>query len=189
MTSSPMASSASARSTGGARGSPPSYRLNLVLFFMTDSSIAGSPVDGLRAVGVLADLAGEVEALERELDRARTLAVVGGAEAVAHLVVELGLPEHRQPGEEVAGGHPLAGRHHGAGLDRVDEQREVEAAEVLADGLGGGGAEQVGEHLGLAALLAGLELDLAAEHLDRGLEVDHAGDRLGLALHRGPVQR
>src|SRR6187397_1900507 len=120
-----MASSASARSTGGASGSPPSYRLNRVLFFMVASS-----VDGLRAVGVLADLAGEVETLERELDRAGTLAVVGGAKAVADLVVELGLAQHRQAGEEVAGGDTLAGRHHRARLDGVDEQREVEAAEV-----------------------------------------------------------
>ena len=43
--------------------------------------------------------------------------------------------------------------------------------------LGGRLAQQVLEDLGLAALLAGLELDLAAEHVDRGLEVDHAGDR------------
>ena len=34
----------------------------------------------------------------------------------------------------------------------------------------------------LATLLAGLELDLAAEHVDRGLEVDDAGDGLVLAL-------
>ena len=72
---------------------------------------------------------------------------------------------------------------------RVDEQREVEAAEVLAHRLGGRGAQQVGEHLGLAALLAGLELDLAAEHVDRGLEVDDPGDRLVLALRGGAVQR
>ena len=48
-------------------------------------------------------------------------------------------------------------------------------AQVLAHGLGDGGAQQVGEDLGLAALLAGLELDLAAEHVDRGLEVDDRG--------------
>ena len=69
------------------------------------------------------------------------------------------------------------------------QQGEVDAAEVVADGLGGGGAEQVVEHLGLAALLAALELDLAAEHVDGGLEVDHAGDRLGLALDGRAVQR
>ena len=50
-------------------------------------------------------------------------------------------------------------------------------------------AQQVLEDLVLAALLAGLELDLAAEHVDRGLEVDQPGDRLVLALGGGPVQR
>jgi hypothetical protein len=47
-----------------------------------------------------------------------------------------------------------------------------------ADRFGGRGAQQVGKDLGLAALLAGLELDLAAEHVDRGLEVDDASDGL-----------
>ncbi len=55
-----------------------------------------------------------------------------------------------------------------------------------AHGLGGGGAQQVVEDLALAALLAGLELDLAAEHVDRGLQVDDPGDRLVLALRRSP---
>ena len=45
------------------------------------------------------------------------------------------------------------------------------------------------EDLGLAALLAGLELDLAAEHVDRGLQVHDAGDRDVFALGRGAVQR
>ena len=54
---------------------------------------------------------------------------------------------------------------------------------------GDGGAQQVGEDLGLATLLAGLELDLAAEHVDGGLEVDDAGHRLVLALGGRAVQR
>ena len=62
-------------------------------------------------------------------------------------------------------------------------------AEPGADGLGGGGAQQVLEDLELAALLAGLELDLAAEHLDGGLEVDDPRDRLRLALRGRAVQR
>ena len=106
------------------------------------------------------------------------LAVVAGAEPVAHLVVEVGLAQHRQAHQEVAGGNLLAGGHHLAGLDPVDQQREVEPTEVVAHRLGGGGAQQVGEDLALAALLAGLELDLAAEHVDGGLEVDDPGHRL-----------
>ena len=112
-----------------------------------------------------------------------------GVEPVADLVVELGLAQHRQPGQEVAGGDLLAGRHHLAGLDPVDQQREVEASEVVADRLGGGGAEQVGEDLALAALLAGLELDLAAEHLDGRLEVDDPRHGLVLALAGRAVER
>src|SRR3954454_7959262 len=115
----------------------------------TRTSTCSSAIDGLRAVGVLADLASEVEAFERELDRSGARTVRGRVEPVAHVVVELGLTQHRQPGEEVTGGDLLAGGDHRTGLDRVDQQAEVEASEVVADGLGGGGAEQVGEHLGL----------------------------------------
>src|ERR1044071_7733760 len=131
MTSSPMASSASARSTGGASGAPPSYRLKRL------ARVGGflRAIDRLGPVGVLAHAAREVEALERELDGAGALAVVGGTEAVADLVVELGLPQHRQSGEEVARRHLLAGGDHRAGLDRLHEQAEVEAAQVGADGL------------------------------------------------------
>ena len=66
------------------------------------------------------------------------------AEPVQHLVVEVGLAQHRQPGEEVARRDLLAGGDQCPLLDGVDEQREVDAAQVLADGLGGGGAQQVG---------------------------------------------
>src|SRR5689334_13551138 len=117
MTSSPMASSASAMSTGAASGSPPSYRRKRDARVRGRSAIDRLPIDSLGPVGVLADLAGEVEPLERELDRAGPLAVVGGVEPVADLVVQLGLAQHRQAGEEVAGGDVLAGGDHGAGLD------------------------------------------------------------------------
>ena len=49
-------------------------------------------------------------------------------------------------------------------------------SEVGARRLGGRGAQQVLEHLVGAVLLARLELDLAAEHVHRRLEVDRAGD-------------
>src|SRR5690348_13904700 len=47
-----------------------------------------SSIDGLPASGLLADLPGEVEPLEGQLDGAGAFAVVAGVEAVAHLVVE-----------------------------------------------------------------------------------------------------
>src|SRR5262245_15295870 len=50
-----------------------------------------SAIDGLPAAGLLADLARQVEPLERELDGAGALAVVGGADPVADLVGQLGL--------------------------------------------------------------------------------------------------
>src|SRR5690349_12900187 len=115
MTSSPMASSASARSTGGASGSPPSYFLKRVL------SLA---IDSLGSVGVLADLAREVKALERELDGAGPLTVVLGVEPVAHVVVQLGLTQYGKAREEIDRGDAVAGGDHPAVLDRVDEQRE-----------------------------------------------------------------
>ena len=54
-----------------------------------------SAIDRLAAVGLLADLAGQVQALERQLDGAGALAVVGRAEPVADLVVQLGLASDR----------------------------------------------------------------------------------------------
>src|SRR6478609_5835724 len=156
---------------------------------VTEKSAGLLAIHGLPAPGLLADLASEVETLERELDGARPLAVVAGREAFAHVVVELRLAEDGQPGQEVARRDLLAGRHHLTGLDPVDQEREVETAEVVADGLGGGGTEQVGEDLALATLLAGLELDLAAEHLDGRLEVDDPGHGLVLALTGRPVER
>src|SRR3954453_543560 len=132
-------------------------------------------INGLPAPGLLADLAGQVETLERELDRAGPLAVVGGVDPVADVVVQLGLPEHRQPGEEVAGGDLLTGGDQHPALERVDQQREVEAAEDVPDRLRGRRPQEMGEDLVLAALLAGLELDLAAEHVARRLEADPAG--------------
>ena len=60
---------------------------------------------------------------------------------------------------------------------------------MRADGLGGRGAQQVIEDLVLAALLARLELDLAAQHVDGGLQVDRTSHRVVLALPGGAVDR
>ena len=72
----------------------------------------------------------------------------------------------------------------------ADDQRpHVDAAEKPLRGVGGGPAQQVFEHGLLASLLAGLELQLAPQHVDHGGEVDHAGDRLALTEDRRAVPR
>src|SRR3954453_5042249 len=70
-----------------------------------------SPIDGLPTAGLLADLAREVEPFEGKLDGPRPPPVVARVEPLAHVVVQLGLAEHRQPGQEVARRDLLAGRH------------------------------------------------------------------------------
>src|SRR6188508_3090363 len=99
MTSSPIASSASARSTGGASGSGPSvygvYRVRRA------NRRLGLAIDRLAASGLLADPTGQVQPLQRELDRRGPLTVVRGTEPGADLVVELGLPQRRQTGQDI----------------------------------------------------------------------------------------
>ena len=78
--------------------------------------------------------------------------------------------DHRQVGQRgqhVLGRHPLARGHRRAVLDRGHQRADVDAAEQPLRGVGGGAAQQVFEHRLLAALLAGLELQLAAQHVDR----------------------
>src|SRR4029079_509542 len=99
------------------------------------SSVVVLAIDGLPAAGLLADLPREVQTLEGELDGAGPLAVVPGIEPVTHLVVEVGLAEDRKAHQEVTGRDLPAGGDHLAGLDPVDEQGEVDAAEVPTDRL------------------------------------------------------
>src|ERR1700712_4907700 len=148
-----------------------------------------SAIDGLAAPGLLADLLGQEQPLEGELDGPRTLAVVGGLAPVADVVVQLGLTEHREPAEELDRGDLLAGGDGAALLDRADQEPEVEARESRAHGLGGRPTGGGIEDPRLAALLAGLELDLAPEDIDRCLQVDHPGDGGLLAPDRRAVQR
>src|SRR3954470_7269090 len=94
---------------------------------------ASSAIDDFPAPGLLADLAGQVQPLESELDGPGPLAVVAGVEPVADLVVAVGLAEDRQAHHEGAGRDLLTRGHHLAGPDPVDEQREVDAAKVTPD--------------------------------------------------------
>src|SRR3954449_1494739 len=101
MTSSPIASSASDRSTGGASGSGPStygvYRDRRV------SRRLALAIDRLAAPRLLADPTSQVQALQGELDRGRPLAVVRRAEPDADLVVQLRLTQRRQTLQHVPG--------------------------------------------------------------------------------------
>ena len=65
-------------------------------------------------------------------------------------------------------------------LDRGHHRPDVDAAEQPLRGVRGGPPQQVLEHRLLAALLAGLELQLAAQHVDHGAQVDHPGHRIPL---------
>ncbi len=130
----------------------------------------------------------EVEALERELDRAGALAVVGRVRAASQM--------SSYSSDSPSAGSP-ARKSRAVTCSPVvtmtppsiasTSTPKSRPAEVRAHGLGGRGAQQVVEDLVLAALLARLELDLAAEHVDRGLEVDGACDRIVLALPAGAV--
>src|SRR6201997_3755323 len=100
MTSWPICSSASRRSTGGASGSgPPVYAE-----YRDEWPLA---IDGLALPGHLVDSLGQVQSLQRELQCRRALALGFRAQLVRDLV------DHRQPrhrGQHVLGRHPLAGR-------------------------------------------------------------------------------
>ncbi len=73
-------------------------------------------------------------------------------------------------------------------MQGVHESGRVDAAQVRAPRLGDRRAQQMLEDRALAALLAGLELDLAAQHVDRGLEVDRSRHADLLVLARRAVQ-
>ena len=73
--------------------------------------------------------------------------------------------------------------------DQVGEAGQVEAGQPGPERLGGRGAQQVGEDLDLPALLAALELDLAAQRAGHRHGVADPGHRLGLAEQPGPAQR
>src|SRR4051794_35421924 len=113
-----MASSASARSTGGASGSGPS---TYGVYLDRANRRLRLAIDRLAVARLLADPARQVQALQRQLDRRGPLTVVRRAEARADLVVQLGLAERGKPGQHVAGRDLLAGGHHGPAVDRVDQ--------------------------------------------------------------------
>src|SRR5487761_2405033 len=174
MTSSETDLSASARSTGGASGSgPPAYRpyRDLLRRLASRGPLA---IQRLPVAGVLGDPARQVEALQRQLARARPLAGGGGAEALRQGVVRP--VQVRQRVDELSRRDLLAGRHGDGPVERLDERAEVDAPVQLAYGLGGRHPQEVVEDVALAALLSGLELDLAAEDVDGALEVDDACD-------------
>ena len=70
---------------------------------------------------------------------------------------------------------------------QVAEWTADRAAQMGAEGVIGGPAQQVLQHLGLPAFLADLELDLAAQRGHGGGQVADPGDRLLLAGQRAPA--
>ena len=90
-------------------------------------------------------------------------------------------------GQHFSRRHPLAGGDRRTVLDRDHQRSDVDAAEQPLCGVGGGAAQQVFEHRLLAALFAGLELQLAAQHVDHRGQVHHPGHRILLAQHGGAV--
>ena len=76
-----------------------------------------------------------------------------------------------------------------AALDRDHQRPDVDTAEQPLRGVGRRAPQQMLEHRLLAALLTGLELQLAAQHVDHRAEVDHARHRVLLAEDRRAVPR
>src|SRR5689334_3590534 len=68
----------SVQTCGTSQPAPVSARSDPAVSVTENDSAWGLAIDGLPTAGLLADLAGEVEPLERELDRAGALAVVAG---------------------------------------------------------------------------------------------------------------
>ena len=142
------------------------------------------------ADAVLGQPAGQVQPLEHELDRGGHLAgrdvVLADAEPVEH---------RRQAGHGAELGEQLVGRHERAGLDDValgevlGEAVQVDAGQPVAVGRGDRQPVEVAEHLVLAALLAHLELDLAAQRDENAGQVADPGHRVLLADERAAAQR
>src|SRR5262249_30971296 len=106
MTSCPICSRASRRSTGGASGSgPPVYAE-----YRDECPLA---INGLALPGHLVDSLGQVQGLQRELQCRGTLAFGFGLELFRDFVYH-GQPRYR--GQHVLGRHPLACRHRRPGL-------------------------------------------------------------------------
>ena len=170
---------------------PPAHRLPPLRSH--GAEYAGLPVaDGVVVAFVLRQPPGEEQQLQRELGRAGHRPGLLGARRVEPLGH---LGEHGVDGAARGqGGHHLGGGHPLPRPDRrlrhgLRERGEVEAAQPCPRGGGGSGAQEVFEVLGLPALFAGGELQLAAQHVGHRLEVDGTGHGAGLAGERGPAQR
>src|ERR1700729_887445 len=147
---------------------------------------AGSgPVHRSAVDGVLGQPAHQVQALERELERGRGLPE---RLAALHLqpIHDLGQARHlADPAQQVGGGHQIA-RLDGATLGKSGQQAaEVGVAEQRPESVTGGPAQQVIKYLLLAALLADLELNFAAQGADDRWQITHPGDRILLAGQGG----
>src|SRR5690606_9229719 len=97
-----------------------------------------------------------------------------------------------EPVDDLARRHLGAGDHAVAGRDRLRQRHQVDAGEPGAGGVGDGPAQQVGEQLVDVLVVGGgdpgLELELAAQDVGDGLQVDGTGHRLVVADERGAAQ-
>jgi hypothetical protein len=89
----------------------------------------------------------------------------------------------------------LAGWRRHAGLDcralaeALGESAQIQPSQPRAERRGDGYPQQVRQYLVLSALLAHLELDLAAQRRDHSGQVSDPRDRVLLATERRPAQR
>src|SRR6201986_2302032 len=133
MTSCPICSRASRRSTGGASGSgPPVYA--------EYRDECRSAIGGLTLPGNLVHALGQIQCLQRQFECGRALALGLGAELGGALL------HHRQPRnrpQPILGLPPLARRHRRTALHGGHQRAHVEATEHPGRGVGGRAAQQV----------------------------------------------
>src|SRR3954452_1776725 len=177
-TSRPISSNAARTSYGGASGSGPSCHGPYL------NRLISGPVDETPGDRLLVDASGQVQAFQDELDGGRDLAgtgVVAVTEPVQNLRQAGHCPHLRQ---HLLAGNQLAGLNRGSLGKQVSEAGQVEPGQPVPEGLRDRHLEQVLHHLGLSALLAHLELDLAEQRRYDRRDVTHPRDRQPLT-HTG----
>src|ERR1700736_914352 len=179
ITSCPICSSASRRSTGGASGSgPPVYAE-----YRDECPLT---IDGFAFPGHLVNALSQIQRLQGQFQRGGALTLGFRAQPLGDGLDDRKIGQRRQ---HILRRNTLTRRHRGTALDRGHQRTDIEATECSRRGVGGGAAQQVFEHSLLASFLPGLELQLAAQHVDHGSQVDDPGHWIGLTQHRSAMPR
>ena len=118
-------------------------------------------INGFAFPGYLVDTLGQIQCLQRQFQRRSALTLGFGAEPLGDRLDHRQIRQRRQ---HVLGRYPLTGRHRRTALDRGHQRTDVETTERAGCGVSGGATQQVFQNGLLAALLAGLEFQLAAQH-------------------------